>query len=57
MLDLITQSQIWTFLLEEIKRRNIGFIAVSHNSELMKLVCTKQINLVTGEVIEKAIEG
>lgn len=57
MLDLITQSQIWTFLLEEVKRRNIGLIAVSHNSELMKLICTKQINLVKGEVIEKAVEG
>lgn len=57
MLGLITQSQIWTFLFEEVKRRNIGLIAVSHNSELMKLICTKQINLVTGEVIEKAVEG
>lgn len=57
MLDLITQSQIRTFLLEDVKRRNIGLIAVSHNSELMKLICTKQINLVTGEVIEKALEG
>ncbi|GAB6160644.1 ATP-binding cassette domain-containing protein [Howardella ureilytica] len=53
MLDLITQSQIWNFLLEEVKTRKIGLIAVSHNSELMKLICTKQINMLTGEVTEK----
>ena len=28
MLDLITQSQIWNFLLEEVKRREIGLIVV-----------------------------
>ncbi|MFR7899580.1 MAG: hypothetical protein ACLU6Y_06830 [Ruminococcus sp.] len=29
MLDLITQSQIWNFLLDEVKRREIGLIVVS----------------------------
>ena len=45
MLDLITQSQIWNFLLEEVERRGIGLIAVSHNQELMDWVCTRQISL------------
>lgn len=45
MLDLITQSQIWNFLLEEVERRKIGLITVSHNQELMEWVCTRQIKL------------
>lgn len=35
MLDLITQSQIWNFLVREVERRGIGLIAVSHNRELL----------------------
>ena len=31
MLDLITQGQIWDFVLKELKRRDIGMIAVSHS--------------------------
>lgn len=45
MLDLITQSQIWNFLLEEVRRRNIGLITVSHDQELMNRICTRQIDL------------
>lgn len=43
MLDLITQSQIWNFLLEEVKEREIGLIAVSHNKPLLERICTRQI--------------
>jgi peptide/nickel transport system ATP-binding protein len=45
MLDLITQSQIWHFLLEEVEKRQIGLIAVSHNPELIDRVCTRKIDL------------
>lgn len=45
MLDLITQSQIWNFLLKEIKERGIGLIAVTHSDALMKHVATKEIVL------------
>ncbi len=45
MLDLITQSQIWHFLLQELQNRRIGLIAVSHNKPLMDRVCTRQIIL------------
>ena len=39
MLDLITQGQIWDFVLKELKRRDIGMIAVSHSPELLEKVC------------------
>lgn len=41
MLDLITQSQIWNFLLEEVKRREIGLLVVSHSEALLERVCTR----------------
>ena len=41
MLDSITQAQIWEFLLEEVRRRNIGLLVVSHNSALLERVCTR----------------
>lgn len=45
MLDLITQSQIWHFLIEEIRRRQMGMIVVSHSPELLERVCTRVIDL------------
>lgn len=41
MLDLITQSQIWNFLLQETKQREIGLVVVSHSHELLQKVCTR----------------
>lgn len=45
MLDLITQSQIWHFLMEECERREIGLVAVSHSYELLEKVCTRIVNM------------
>lgn len=45
MLDLITQSQIWNFLVQETSSRGIGLIAVSHSQPLLDKVCTRQIVL------------
>ena len=45
MLDLITQSQIWHFLLQEIEKRKIGLLVVSHDIDLLKQVTTEQIYL------------
>lgn len=45
MLDLITQSQIWNFLLEEVKRRNIGLLVVSHSDALLQKLCSRTIDL------------
>ena len=45
MLDLITQSQIWSFLLAETERRNIGMVLVSHSEPLTKLVATRVVEM------------
>ena len=47
MLHLITQGQIWDFVLKELKRRNIGMIAVSHSPELLEKVCDRVVHLRT----------
>ena len=41
MLDLITQAQIWTFLLDQAERRNLGLVIVSHNAPLLERLCTR----------------
>lgn len=45
MLDLITQSQIWNFLLREVRERKIGMIAVTHSDALMNQIATRVIKL------------
>ncbi len=45
MLDLITQSQIWQFLLHEVERRKIGLVAVTHSQPLMNHIASRQIDL------------
>lgn len=45
MLDLITQSQIWHFLMDETEKRKIGMIVVSHSQELLEKVCTRVVDL------------
>ncbi|MFR0810320.1 MAG: ABC transporter ATP-binding protein [Enterocloster clostridioformis] len=47
MLDLITQSQIWGFLLEEVKTRELGLLVVSHSEELLERVCGRVADLRT----------
>ena len=41
MLDLITQAQIWSFLLEEAERRDLGLLIVSHSALLLERLCTR----------------
>ncbi len=41
MLDLITQSQLWSFLIKEVQEREIGLLAVSHSMPLLESVCTR----------------
>ncbi|GBG55896.1 peptide ABC transporter ATP-binding protein [Sporomusaceae bacterium FL31] len=45
MLDLITQSQIWNFLLQEVAERKIGLIVVTHSHSLMERIATRQVIL------------
>lgn len=44
MLDLITQSQIWNFLLKEVQEREIGMIVVSHSEPLLDQIATRRIH-------------
>ena len=41
MLDLITQAQVWEFLLREAEQRNLGLLIVSHSATLLERVCTR----------------
>lgn len=43
MLDMITQSQIWNFLLKETEEREIGLLVVSHSEPLLKRIATRRI--------------
>lgn len=45
MLDLVTQAQLWQFLLEEAQARDIGLVIVSHNSALLDHLCTRIVSL------------
>lgn len=39
MLDAVTQVQIWEKLLNHAKANNIGILAVSHDHELLEVIC------------------
>lgn len=45
MLDLITQSQIWNFLLEEVRQRKMGLVMVSHSDALLERICTQIVDV------------
>lgn len=45
MLDLITQSQIWNFLLKEAEERNLSIVIVSHSEGLLEKVCTRIVEI------------
>ncbi len=45
MLDALTQAQIWHFLLDEVVKRDVGLVFVSHNSELTKRIATRVVKL------------
>lgn len=45
MLDMVSQCQIWKFLLKRVQQQNIGILAVSHSRELLEQICTRIIEL------------
>ena len=45
MLDAITQAQIWNVLLDQVKRRDLGLLVISHNMALADRLCTRIVNL------------
>ena len=51
MLDLVTQAQIWDFLLAEAEKRKLGLLIVSHNEALMEKLCTRIVELPLKKVV------
>lgn len=45
MLDVITQAQIWHYLLDEAARRNLGLVVITHNRHLAERVCERVVDL------------
>ncbi|MBO4909461.1 MAG: ABC transporter ATP-binding protein [Lachnospiraceae bacterium] len=45
MLDAITQAQIWKVLMEEVKKRNLGLLVITHNMHLAKRLCDRIVDL------------
>ena len=45
MLDAITQVQIFDSVLKIVKKRNIGFLLVSHDMDLVDTICDDKIYL------------
>jgi len=41
MLDVITQAQVWEFVLNQVKQRNLGLLTVTHSLELAKKVSSR----------------
>ena len=39
MLDAVTQVQIWEALIKNCKANNVGILAVSHDPELLEVIC------------------
>ncbi len=45
MLDALTQAQLWHFLLEQARARNLGMLLVSHSDALLDHVATRVVDL------------
>ena len=48
MLDLVTQAKLWRFLLEQVERRWLGMLIVSHDAALLDRLCTRVVSLNSG---------
>jgi len=51
MLDVITQAQIWSVVLKEAEKRNMGIIAVTHNMHLARRIAQRVYDLEKREYI------
>lgn len=45
MLDVVTQAQIWRYVLEQCEHRGIGLVTITHNQHLAARVCTRLVDL------------
>jgi peptide/nickel transport system ATP-binding protein len=43
MLDVITQAQIWNFVLQSAEKRGLGLLVVTHNPHLAERICSRII--------------
>ena len=43
MLDAVTQAQLWAFMLEEAKKRDLAILAVTHDAALARRVMTREV--------------
>ena len=56
MLDAITQAQIWNVVIDYCKKNSIGLIVISHDKDLVNIVCDRVINLEKNKEVEKLME-
>ena len=45
MFDAVTQAQLWEFLLDEVERRELGLVFVSHAPALTERIATRVVEL------------
>lgn len=45
MLDVISQAQIWNYLLNVVKESRIGLLVVTHNLALAERLCTRVVDI------------
>ena len=45
LLDALTQAQIWRFLMDEVERREVGLVFVSHSPALTERIATDIVEL------------
>lgn len=43
MLDVITQAQIWKFMVRIIEKRGLGLLVVTHNLDLAEQICSRVV--------------
>lgn len=48
MLDALTQAQIWRFVLDEVDRRGLGLVFVSHSPALEARIATRVVEVGKG---------
>jgi len=56
MLDAITQAQIWNVVIDYCKKNSIGLIVISHDKDLVNIVCDRVINLENSREVDTLME-
>lgn len=56
MLDAITQAQIWNVVIDYCKKNKIGLIVISHDKDLVNIICDRVVNLECGREVDGLME-